>query len=240
MNLQELAENKKTKIVKRALKEHYEVNINFDKLSLPKTQQMLKKVKGLINETRSAAGAYNSHNDSSYLKLIMMEQALVDRLNDLRHYGGRVVIENEEVQKSQVILAAQDMIDTLQKMLEDISKMNVEELNAVVDGMKNEFGTQQGQQFGQEVGAALTTLQSAITAAKASLTGALGSVTGEGGMESGAPADSGAPAPDMGASPEMGVAPDMGGMDMEPGAGETPVEEPAEPEDVTGAGRERR
>lgn len=239
MNLQELQENKKTKIVKRALREHYDVDMNFEKLSMIQTQKMIGKVRGLLKEARSKSSSHESHNNGAYLKLVMMEQALVDHLHDMRTYRPRIVTENEEVQKSQVILAAQDMIDNMQKMLEQVSKMNVEELNAVVDGMKNEFGTAEGDNFNQAVGQALTTLQAAITAAKASLTTALGAVTGE----------QSAPAMNMdGMSPEagmpMGPEADMNAMppeDMsEPDLGaEVPAEEPA-PEDLTGAGRERR
>lgn len=192
MNLQELQENKKTRVVKRALREHYELDLDFEKLSGDKARKLLKQVKGLINEAKKH-GSYNGHNDSTYIKLIMVEQALSDRLSDLRNPLYRVVVENEEVQKSQVILAAQDLVDSLQKMLEDVSKMNVEELNAVVDGMKNEFGVVEGNEFGQSVGATLSTLQAAIADAKASVVTALGMVTGE--IEGGEPiSDIGEPA----------------------------------------------
>lgn len=239
MNLLELQENKKTKIVKRALKEHYEINLDFDTLSKQQAQKMLQKVKGLLGEARSNKKIYESHKNGSVLKLVMMEQALSDRLADLRN-PSRIVVENEEVQKSQVILAAQDMIDTLQKMLEDISKMNVEELNAVVDGMKNEFGTAEGDQFGQTVGGVLSTLQTAVTEAKNALSGALGTVTGEG---SGAAIPGTEPAMDVdgtGSEEEMGAEVGMGEPAVEPGIEEPAPEEVEEPADVSGAGRERR
>ena len=237
MNLQELHESKKTKLVKRALREHYELDMDFDRLSLLQTQKMIGKVRGLLKESRSKSSSQQFQTSGAYLKLVMMEQALVDHLQDLRTYRPRIVTENEEVQKSQVILAAQDMIDSIQKMLEQVSKMNVEELNAVVDGMKNEFGTAEGDKYNQSVSEALTTLQAAITAAKGQLSSALGSITGDsaGSIDDGM----GMPAVpgqenmtgDMGM--EMGdeMAPDMGA--------EMPPEE-SPPEDLASAGRERR
>jgi hypothetical protein len=236
MNLQELQENKKTTVVKRALREHYDMNINFDSLTMKQAQKMLGSVRNLLNDSRANNKVYESHNNRAYLKLVMMEQALEDRLNFLRSNRSRIVVENEEVQKSQVILAAQDMIDNVQKMIEQISKMNVEELNAVVDGMKNEFGTSAGDQYNQAVGQSLTTLQKSLTTAKTELTNALGIVTGD---SSGQPADmTGMPGEEMPPSPEM--PPEGEQMDIEAGAElEAPVEGPA-PEDLTGAGRERR
>lgn len=234
MNLQELQENKKTKLVKRALREHYEISMDFDGLSLEKTQRLLGKTRDLLKQSRTGSAQHESHNNSAYLKLVMVEQALSDRLSDLRN-PARIVVENEEVQKSQVILAAQDMIDSLQKMLEEISKMNVEELNAVVVGMKNEFGTEVGDQFSQAASQALMALQEATTTAKGSLTSALGQVTGETTGMPDAGGELGAPAPDIGG--ELG-----GDLGAEP-APELPEPEPAEepePEDLGGAGRGRR
>ena len=232
MNLQELHENKKTKVVKKALKEHYELNMDFSQLNVKQTNSMLSRVRGLLKETRSTSAMHASHSNSAYLKLVMMEQALADHSFDLRKRMARIVVENEEVQKSQVILAAQDMIDNIQKMLEQVSKMNVEELNAVVNGIKNEFGTNEGEQYSQTAGETLKVLQDAISAAKTGLDSALGTVTGE---TTAAPTDAmgDEPGMDMGAEmPEPGAE-----MEMEPEA-ELPAEE--EPEDTSLAGRERR
>lgn len=235
MNLQELQENKKSVIVKRALREHYEIDVAFEKLNLKQTQKMLGNVRGLIKEARVSKSVYQSQNNAAYLKLVMMEQALSDRLNDLRVERARIVVENEEVQKSQVILAAQDMVDSLQKMLEQISKMNVEELNAVVTGMKNEFGSEQGDQFNAAASQSLSTLQQALTTAKNEVASALGAVTGE------TPA---MPGGDMGAMPggDMGAMP---GGEIDANADvsiEEPIGEPEaeEPESVASAGREFR
>jgi hypothetical protein len=234
MNLQELQESKKTTIVKKALREHYEMDINFDKLSSTQVTSLLAKVKKLISETRTSGDKYNSHTNSSYLKLVMMEQALSDRLTELTS-NTKIIIENEEVQKSQVILAVKDMVDSVQKMIEQISKMNVEELPAVVDGIQNEFGTNEGQQFDQTAGNTLRTLQDALANAKNELNGALGAITGgaEGGFEE--PTD--VPGMDAGGSdlPDMDSdVGDLGAPDMDE------PEEPEEPEDLSGAGRERR
>jgi hypothetical protein len=245
MNLQELQENKKTKLVKRALKEHFEMKMDFDKLSLSQTSKMLARVRNLLSETRSTKKIHSSHTDSSYLKLVMMEQALQEHFSALK-VERQIFLENEEVQKSQVILAAQDMIDSVQKMLEQISKMNVEELPAVVDGIKNEFGTNEGEQFNTSVSEVLQTLQTGLSTAKQGLSGALGTITGEGGAGFDAAGQPGMgempmePSADMGA--DMGVGMDAG---MEMGAEEqpelpAPEPEEAEPEDATGAGRGRR
>lgn len=234
MNLQELHNTKKTKVVSRALREHYEMDIDFDRMSLKQSQAMMSNVKGLLKEARTSKNAHESHASSAYLKLVMMEQALADHINDLRVQRARIVIENEEVQKSQVILAAQDMIDNIQKMREQVSKMEVEELNAVVVGMKNEFGTSQGDQFNAATSESLKGLLSALDAAKQGLTSALGAVTGEGGPEGALPGmDS------LGGEEGLGGEEFGGEQDFN---SDIDVQEPPaeEPEDVSGAGRSIR
>lgn len=232
MNLQELQVNKKTVVVKRALREHYNLDMNFDNLNLNQSQKMLVKIRDLLKSARSDKKIYESQQNPAYLKLVMIEQALVEHINDLRSNPVKIVVENEEVQKSQVILAAQEMIDTLQKMLEDISKMNVEELNAVVQGMSSEFGSDQANQFNSAVGQTLTELQQNIKTAKESIQQSLGTVTGdtmampqEPGMDAGLGA-----APDMAAGADEMPEPDMPEVEPEP------EPEPSE----KAAGRERR
>jgi hypothetical protein len=177
MNLTELAQPKK-KQAQRALREHFEINIDLNGMNAQKTRSMLTKVRGLLKEsTRSVHGTNAS---PAHLKLVMMEQMLSQHYSDIR-IQPRIVTENEEVEKSQVILAAQDLIDQLQKMVEQISKMNAEELPAVVSGISNEIGTSESEAYNQSVSEALTTLLAAVTTAKGSLTSSLGVITGEGG-----------------------------------------------------------
>jgi hypothetical protein len=174
MKLTDLNESKKYQ-AQRALKEHYGVDYDLTRMNASKTKSMLTRVQGLISEARQQPTA--SHRSPAYLKLMMMEQMLSQHWNDVKG-NYRVVVENEEVDKSQVILAAQEIVDSLQKMLEQISKTNVEELPAVVNGIESEIDSNASQSFNETVGGALTTLQGAIQQAKTAVQGALGSITG--------------------------------------------------------------
>jgi hypothetical protein len=231
---------KPTLMAKQALKEQFNQNFNVDKLGPFETKRMLKKVRGLISETKTKQSGVGTEQNSAYLKLIFMEQALTHRYGELRSmpmYNQRIVVENEEVEKSQVVLAAQEMVDAMQKMVENVSDMLVKELPAVVDGVNSEFGTSEGEQFNSQVSEALASLQQALTQAKTGIQGALGTITGQGGGfggEAGMGADMGGEmGADMGG--EMGA--DMGAMGDEMPAmgdemgGEEGPELPEEPEE---------
>jgi hypothetical protein len=89
------------------------------------------------------------------------------------------MLKESEVQQAQVVLAAQDMVDKMQGMLEDVSELQFKELPALVDSIKNQVGPDQAQQFNTDATAALTGLLQNIQGAKAQLDQALGVVTGQ-------------------------------------------------------------
>jgi hypothetical protein len=164
-------------VAAKALKENFALNFDISGLDRSKTLTMLKKVKGLINETRQASSHHRSETNPSYMKMLFMEQALSQHLKIAP--SPRIVFENEEVEKSQVILAAQDMIDTVQKMYEDVNDMLVKELPALVDSIQSEIGVNESDAFNNAASGALGTLNTALQEAQTGLRAALGGLTGQ-------------------------------------------------------------
>ena len=146
---------------------------------------------------------------------------------------GRMVREASELQQAQVVLAAQDMVDRIQKMMEDISEMQFKDLPALTDSIKNDMGVEQATQFQQQAAAALTNLLAAVQAGKTELENAQGVLTGQAPTVPGAePAAAGAlPA----AEPETDIDAALG-LD----ANLPPEEEEGEEAGAETLGRERR
>jgi hypothetical protein len=146
-------------------------------------------------------------------------------------------LNESEVQQAQVVLAAQDMVDKMQGMLEDVSELQFKELPALVDSIKNQVGVDQAAQFNADATTALTGLLQNIQGAKQQLDAALGVVTGQapaGAAAAGAMgADIAASAGDMAAAgADMAAAGDMGaevGADaaLDAAAAEAGAEPPA-------------
>lgn len=235
----------KTNYASRALEENYKLNFDVSKLSKFDTQNMLRKIRTLANEAKNAPDFRKNQVSPSYMKLVFMEQALVEHYNVLLSKpAARIVVENEEVEKSQVVLAAQDMVDTIQKMLEDIGQMQVKELPALVDSIESEIGANEAQTYNDQVSSQLDTLSGALKAAFAALKSARDSITGGGADSFTEPAVDAAMGDDMaGADDEMagmdaGAGAAMGADDAAMPALETPPEETEEPTD--GIGRAKR
>lgn len=224
----------KKEYASQALKENYKIDFDITKMSLPATKTMLKKIRTLANEAKDTKESYKT--DSTYMKLVFMEEALKNHYNELSLKQPKIVVENEEVEKSQVVLAAQDMVDSVQKMIEDVSDMLVKELPALTDSIQSEIGVNESEQFNQQVTEALTALQSALTQSQGTLKGALGTITGQGGAGFGTDEMPGQDEMDLGIEEPTPSGEEMVDVDVtEP---VTPEEEPMEP--LGGAGRPKR
>jgi hypothetical protein len=158
---------------------------------------------------KSAAGQTLNPDEQKLVAGAAMMQA-ESRFRRMAHR-----LNESEIQQAQVVLAAQDMVDKMQSMLEDVSELQFKELPALVDSIKNQVGIDQATQFNQDATAALTGLLQNIQGAKQQLDAALGVVTGQapsGAAAAGAMgADIAAGADDMAAAgADMAAAGDMG------------------------------
>ena len=221
-----------------ALKENFEVELDLSKFNKQNTVAMLGKIKNLIKEAKTSPEFYTNQTTPAYMKLVFMEQALAKHYAELQQgKEPRIVVENEEVEKSQVILAAQDMVDSVQKMIEEVNDMLVKELPALVDSIQSEIGVNESEQFNAQANESLTALNQTLAQSKTSLQNALNTITGQGGTDAFGTASTG--------GDEIAVT-DIGATETPMPAGDeevevdaTDIEEPEMPP-VGGAGRAKR
>lgn len=135
------------------------------------------------------------------------------------------ILKESEIQQAQVVLAAQDLVDKMQDMVEEVSELQFKDLPALVESIKNQVGVDQAMQFNTDATGALAGLLQNLQGAKQQLEAALGVVTGTGGPDMSAMANAGAAAADMGAAgADMGAAgADMGLAGPPPGEEEPPA-----------------
>lgn len=167
-----------TKTAVKALKENFDYSFDPKNLDRVQTTTMLTKVNKLIKEAKMHPDFYTNQRDAAYMKLVFMSQALAEHYKTLK--PARIVVENQEVEKSEVILAAQDMIDSIQKMIEEVNDMLVKELPALTDSIQSEIGPNESATFNQAASEALTSLNQCLSQSKQTLQGAMNSMTGQG------------------------------------------------------------
>jgi myosin heavy subunit len=299
MKLNELAVTRTTRQIAKVFESNFDQSVKFDTLNRTQLHSMYRQVRGMLGEVRSSAARHTSEKNPAYLKLMMMEQALADRIYEaemgatgqpgaaagvnpqqaaamavkqkmdqkqqvqqeledakkqvtdlqnqlnslnttttvqeaelrLRAQGYGYYLSEGEVQQAQVVLAAQDMVDKMQSMIEDSTEMQFKELPALVDSIKNQIGPDQAAQFNNDAQAALSGLVQNLQGSKQQLEQALGVVTGQSPVAM--------PGADTGMTPPGG---DMGLAGPPPGEEEIKIgaEEPAIGGPAAALGRERR
>lgn len=108
------------------------------------------------------------------------EQEMANKIAAMSTTESKKVTESTEIQQAQVVLAAKDMSDRVQKMLQDVSEMQFKDLPAIVDGAKNEVGTEQAEQYNTAVTKALQDLLIAMQTAKQDMDMGMNALTGDG------------------------------------------------------------
>ena len=144
-------------------------------------------------------------------------------------------LSESEIQQAQVVLAAQDMVDQVQKMLEQISAMQFKDLPALTDSIKNDMGVDQATAYQSATAAALTQLLQSVQQGKTALEGAQSTLTGQAPVVPGEE-----PAADMGA--DLNAEPGAE-LDVDVDAEVAPVDDEEEPTPLgepEALGRERR
>jgi hypothetical protein len=74
-----------------------------------------------------------------------------------------------EMEKAEIVLGVKSMTDQLQSMAEKISKMQIEDIAALTERLKAEFGVEMGEQFQSEVSGFLASSLQALQASKSSI-----------------------------------------------------------------------
>lgn len=133
-----------------------------------------------------------------------------------------------DVEEAQVTLAAQDIVDRVQKMYEDVAEMQYKDLPNLAQMMKQELGINQTQSYYDATNTAISTLVQALEQAKTDLESAMAPITGEEVV-----------------SPDEFATDDEADLDLEVGADDdveldSEEEITDEPELDTDLGRERR
>jgi|694.fasta_scaffold06645_21 hypothetical protein len=230
MKITDLSDNKKTTQVKTVFENHFQQKLAMDNLNEDQAHDFLNRVNGLLEQYQTRPDFYHSEQNPAYLKLLMLQQGLHQHIAELAE-NNKTVINEGEVQQAQAILAAQDMVDQVQGMIEDVSSLKFKDLPALVETMKNtpELGMDKSQQFSRDATAALDSLIKNLEVSKQQLETAVGVVTGNVAAVS--------PVPMPGADGEMPVPMDQEVTDINI---DQEVEPAAEPEGGPNLGRERR
>ena len=110
-----------------------------------------------------------------YMELLMVREGIHRWMVENKN---RFLAESE-MGKSQAILAAKDMVDSIQDMLEEVSKMQNEQMPALLDTIRDQIGMEQADAFKNSVGTLLASMVEQLGAARESADQAARALAGE-------------------------------------------------------------
>lgn len=227
MKLQEFNNKQTHRHAAKVLESRLGVSSKTKNLTFESSGSMLIRVKTLMAEMKKSSSFYKSERDPSYLKLLMLENMLENKIIEMglssddtvssimkdpktsamvkkatagqnltpdeqQSLAGLLLMKKEtknskikkqviesEIQQAAVVMAAKDLADRLQGMLEDISEMQYKDLPAIVDQAKNDLGTEQAATFQQTASSLFTQLLTTMQDSKNQMDSALASLTGQ-------------------------------------------------------------
>jgi hypothetical protein len=201
MNLKELAPQK-TKRLNKVIESRFGFRIDYDNLSYAKAQKLYHALEESLNYIRKSYGAHTAERNPKYMEMLMVRESLGSWLEN------QTYLTEGELETAEAVLAAKDMVDSVQDMITDASKMMNEELPPLIDTIKDQVGTAQADQFKGTVTAALQSLMDALNSARDALDNGARALAGE-------PVDTGAEMGSvMGGTP--GTPPPMPGTNLPP------------------------
>ena len=131
MKLNELAVANPTKQAAKVFESYFGDRINFENLSRVQARNLLKRVRSTIAEHRRTPEFHHSEQNSAYLKLVVMEQALSARVMEQDPAASAVSTGQPDPAKQAALMATQiaqkkrqiqDQIRMKQKEIQDLQK----------------------------------------------------------------------------------------------------------------------
>lgn len=131
----------------------YKTDFEYD----PKSKTVFNGTKTNIKE----------HAETIYkLGLYFKKLGYMPRLVESKAKSRFVHLIETELDKAEIILAAKDTLDSLQKMAETLARMQAEEILPLVDEIKANFGSQESQKFSDDAKEQLTLAFDAVRSCK--------------------------------------------------------------------------
>lgn len=208
MRLTEMGTKPSAKKINKVMESRFGVKIDYNNLTFPKAYKLARGLTESLNQIKRSHGVHIAEKNPKYMELLMVREGLHRWMVENKQQ----LIFESEMGKSQAILAAKDMVDSIQDMLEEVSKMQNEQMPALLDTIRDQIGMEQADQFKNSIGTLLAGMVDQLSTARETADQAARALAGEQvaqpmGMGGGMGAAPGA-LPD--GSGELGMGGDMG------------------------------
>lgn len=203
MNITDINPVANSRKMNTLMESRFGFKLDFNRLTYAKAQHLSRLVNENLQRIRHSFGVHTAERNPKYMELLMIRESLSKWMRENQQ------LMESEMGKSEAILAAKDMVDSIQDMVEKVSKMQVEQLPALIDTIRDQIGMAEADQFKQAMGQLLTTISQELGTARETADSSARALAGEDMAGGGMGMGMGGPG-DMGAMDAMNTAPSLG------------------------------
>ena len=173
MKLSEMAV-KSAKKINKLMESRFGFAINFNSLTVEKAEKLSETISANLNKIRHSVDLHTAEKNPRYMELLTVQEGLSRWLEEHRQQ-----LTEGEVGNAEVLLAAKNMVDSIQDAIEKVGKMQNEQLPELLDSIRDQIGQEQAEGFKNAVGATLDTLMGNLQSAREGVDGGVRILTGE-------------------------------------------------------------
>ena len=149
-------------------------SIDFDKMSIAKAARLSETIDQNLTSIRKSVSAHTAEKNPRYMELLTVQESLGRWLAEQRQQ-----LTEGEVGNAEVLLAAKDMVDSVQQTIEKVGKMQNEQLPQLLDSIRDQIGSEQADSFKNSVGTTLQTLMTQLQTAREGIDNGVRILSGE-------------------------------------------------------------
>ena len=173
MKLAEMS-TKSTRKINKLMESRFGFAINFSNLTVAKAEKLSETIAANLDKIRHSVDLHTAERNPRYMELLTVKEGLSTWLEEHRQQ----LVEGE-VGNAEVLLAAKNMVDSIQDAIEKVGKMQNEQLPELLDSIRDQVGGEQAEGFKNAVGTTLETLMQNLQTAREGVDGGVRILTGE-------------------------------------------------------------
>lgn len=172
MKLKDININKTRNRMNKVMESRFGFSVDYDNLTVDRATRLAQAIGEGLSKIKHSTAAHTAEKNPKYMELLMVHEGLTDWLQENQLF-------ESEMGKSEVVLAAKDMVDSIQDMVEKASKMQNEQLPALLDSIRDQLGSSQADMFKNQMSALLDGLVDQLGQTREAADGAARGLAGE-------------------------------------------------------------
>ena len=173
MRLSEMRTEVTPQKINKVMESRFGFTVDYDNLTYAKAERLSRALGENIVAIKKSYGAHTAEKNAKYMELMLVKEGLDKWMSSEQG------LFESEMGRSETVLAAKNMVDEVQDMLETVSKMQNEQMPALSDTIRDQIGAEQAEQFKAAIGPLLQSLWQALSTGREQADTAVRALAGE-------------------------------------------------------------